>query len=142
MILLGALGKVINLCGCTSICELLTGHIVGSNDPQTHTHGSQLTSPYVSMAETTTKTMSVSPEVSKSRSCPGLDTADSHKNNGDSPLNVEEGQDTKLLFSGGIVKSLLSLLRTKLTRETWKKHPTAKHALVWTLRQLKVYIKR
>lgn len=42
-----------------------------------------------------------------------------------------------MVFTGGIIKPLLSLLRSRLTRETWKKQPNAKHALVWTLRQLK-----
>ena len=50
----------------------------------------------------------------------------------------KEVQNNKSVFSGGIMKPLLKLLRSRLTRETWKAHPTAKHALIWTLRQLKV----
>ena len=43
-----------------------------------------------------------------------------------------------MIFSDGVIKSLLSLLRSKLTKETWKKHPSAKHALIWALKHLKV----
>ena len=38
----------------------------------------------------------------------------------------------------GVLKDLLVLLRGKLRRDEWKSHPTAKHALLWCLKQLKV----
>ena len=81
--------------------------------------------------------MAISHEVSKSGS--GLDTttADASKDSDDSAV---KGKEVELLFSRGIIKSLLSLLRTKLTRDSWKKQPSAKHAFVWTLRQLKVHV--
>lgn len=134
----GVLGKVINLCGCTSILELLTGHL-GSHDSHKYSHEGHPISPYILMAETTAKTMAISHEVSES-GC-GLDpatTADTSKDSDESAVKGKE-VDYELLFSRGIIKSLLLLLRTKLTRDSWKKQPSAKHAFVWTLRQLKVH---
>ena len=126
----GVLAKVINLCGCTSISELLTGHL-GSHD--SHTHPQDSTSPYLLMAENTAKTIAISHEVAESSS--GLDPATTADTSDDSAV---KGKEVELLFSRGIIKSLLSLLRTKLTRDSWKKQPSAKHAFIWTLKQLKV----
>ena len=56
----------------------------------------------------------------------------------ESGASSEEGRERVMVFSSGVIKPLLSLLRSKLTKETWKRHPTAKHALIWTLAQLKV----
>lgn len=122
-----------NLCGCTSVLELLTGRL-GSHDSHTHSHDP--TSPYILMAETTANNMAVSHEASVSSCCPTLDPATAGNTSDDSAVN---GKEVELLFSGGIIKSLLSLLRTKLTRDSWKKQPSAKHAFIWTLRQLKVH---
>jgi len=52
----------------------------------------------------------------------------------------EEGKKELLQFTGGLLKPILSILRVKLTRDTWKTHPTAKHALVWCLKHLKVCV--
>ena len=52
----------------------------------------------------------------------------------------EEGKKELLEFTGGLLKPILSILRVKLTRDTWKTHPTAKHALVWCLKHLKVCV--
>ena len=56
----------------------------------------------------------------------------------ESEWNGKVENKEEMVFAAGIIKSLLSLLRSRLTRETWKKQPNAKHALVWTLKQLKV----
>ena len=53
--------------------------------------------------------------------------------------NGEEKEEL-LEFRGGLLKPILSILRRKLTRETWKTHPTAKHALVWCLKHLQVCV--
>ena len=40
--------------------------------------------------------------------------------------------------TGGVLRSVLSLLKEKLTKEEWKHHPAHKQALFWCIRQLKV----
>lgn len=59
----------------------------------------------------------------------------------DNYTREEEGEDQNVvIFRVGLLKPILSILRAKLTRESWKTHPTAKHALVWCLKQLQVFI--
>lgn len=50
------------------------------------------------------------------------------------------GEGMKVLFESGLLKPILLLLKNKLSRDRWKRHPTAKHALVWCLRHLKVIL--
>ena len=45
---------------------------------------------------------------------------------------------TKVVFRSGLLKYILSELRTKLVKDTWKTHPAAKHALLLCLKHLKV----
>lgn len=54
----------------------------------------------------------------------------------------EEGKEDRdgLIFRVGLLKPILSVLRGKLTKESWKTHPTAKHALVWCLKHLQVFL--
>ena len=86
-----------------------------------------MTSPYVSMA---TK----AEETAESR---GPNSIASMDNEAVGREREKDGGRDNMVFSGGVIKSLLLLLRSKLTAESWKKQPTAKHALIWTLRQLK-----
>ncbi len=39
---------------------------------------------------------------------------------------------------GGVLTSLLVLIREKLTKEQWREYPVYKQALVWCIKQLKV----
>ena len=63
------------------------------------------------------------------------------------PMSVVEERSHEVSTLGGIgcyreqgvLKDVLALLRGKLKRDEWKSHPTAKHALLWCLKQLKVY---
>ena len=55
-----------------------------------------------------------------------------------SPCHGTMANSHDVLFRRGLLKPVMSILRNKLTKESWKKQPTAKHALVWCLRQLKV----
>ena len=124
------LTQLLALCGCSSTLELLVGQ-PGSCDSDTGSRDNHLTSPYVSMttrAETTTETRSTHETVATMPNETSVVESEREK----------EVQNNKSVFSGGIMKPLLKLLRSRLTRETWKAHPTAKHALIWTLRQLKV----
>lgn len=58
----------------------------------------------------------------------------------DNYTKEEEGKDQNMLiFRVGLLKPTLSILRAKLTKESWKTHPTAKHALVWCLKHLQVF---
>ncbi len=57
------------------------------------------------------------------------------------PMRLPEGGDetaVSRVFPSGLLKPVLTVLRTKLTRESWKRHPAAKHGLLWCLRHLKV----
>ena len=128
-------------CGCSSTLELLIGRS-GSHDSSTTQCDSHMTSPYVSMATRAEETTDLSRkyEVASGE----RETASKERED----LGREEklsGKDREkisgrvgMVFSGGVIKPLLLLLRSKLTKETWKKQPAAKHALIWTLRQLKV----
>lgn len=58
----------------------------------------------------------------------------------DNYTKEEEREDQNMLiFRVGLLKTILSILRAKLTKESWKTHPTAKHALVWCLKHLQVF---
>jgi hypothetical protein len=123
------LTRVLDLCGCSSTLELLIGR-PESFDTGNGSRESHVTSPYIPMATRAEKTTELGtvndPEPSSRKG-----------NSSDTESEMERGRDVKMVFSNGIIKPLLSLFRSKLTRETWKKQPAAKHALVWTLRQLK-----
>ena len=124
------LTRLLALCGCSSTLELLVGQ-PGSCDSDTGARDNHLTSPYVSMttrAETTTDERSTHETVAAMPNETSVVESEREK----------EVQNNKSVFSGGIMKPLLKLLRSRLTRETWKAQPTAKHALMWTLKQLKV----
>ena len=126
------LTRLLALCGCSSTLELLVGQ-PGSCDSDTGARDNHLTSPYVSMttrAETTTDERSTHETVAAMPNETSVVESEREK----------EVQNNKSVFSGGIMKPLLKLLRSRLTRETWKAQPTAKHALIWTLRQLKVCV--
>lgn len=60
----------------------------------------------------------------------------------DTDRRKEEGKEDrdKLIFRVGLLKPILSVLRGKLTKKSWKTHPTAKHALVWCLKHLQVFL--
>ena len=141
----GVIEKLLNLCGCRSTLELLIGHL-GSHDSGTVSRDSHVTSPYIPMA-TAAEPTTASPRVSDSTSDHESDsTCYNYSKEGSSEAEIDvwehskRKKKTEMLFSGGIIKSLLSLLRSRLTKETWKRQPNAKHALVWTLRQLKVCV--
>ena len=121
---LGVLDRVIAACGCSSTLELLIGRPESHDTP----HDSHMTSPYVSMA---TK----AEETAESRG-PNSIASIANEAVGREREKDGGGRDN-MVFRGGVIKSLLLLLRSKLTAESWKKQPTAKHALIWTLRQLK-----
>ena len=124
------------MCGSNSILELLIGQQVSHMSPC----DSHVISPYIPMASNEDNFEPIS-----STSLP-LQVNDGEviqctevQSTGEvSSDKGSDGSERKMVFSGGILKPLLSLLRAKLTKETWKQHPTAKHALVWSLRQLKV----
>ena len=42
------------------------------------------------------------------------------------------------LFPRGLLHHILDYLQPKLMKDTWKKSPTAPHAYVWCVRQVKV----
>ena len=60
----------------------------------------------------------------------------------DTDRRKEEGEEKRdgLIFRVGLLKPILFVLRGKLTKESWKTHPTAKHALVWCLKHLQVFL--
>ena len=74
----------------------------------------------------------------------GEEDTDRRKEEGeeDTDRRVEEGEEKRdgLIFRVGLLKPILSVLRGKLTKESWKTHPTAKHALVWCLKHLQVFL--
>ncbi|CAI8021245.1 TELO2-interacting protein 2 [Geodia barretti] len=120
----GVLDRVIAACGCSSTLELLIGRPESHDTP----HDSHMTSPYVSMA---TK----AEETAESRGPNSIASIDNEAVGRE--REKDGGRDNNMVFRGGVIKSLLLLLRSRLTAESWKKQPTAKHALIWTLRQLK-----
>ena len=119
---IGVLDRVIAACGCSSTLELLIGRPESHDTP----HDSHMTSPYVSMA---TK----AEETAESRGPNSIASVDNEAM--EREREKDGGRD--MVFGSGVIKRLLLLLRSKLTAESWKKQPTAKHALLWTLRQLK-----
>ena len=60
----------------------------------------------------------------------------------DTDRREEKGEEKRdgLIFRVGLLKPILFVLRGKLTKESWKTHPTAKHALVWCLKHLQVFL--
>ena len=96
-------------------------------ESETLSHDNHVTSPFISMTTREESTHELTENVLET-SC----------DKDYSQIAGEEREKKELLLSSGIIKPLLALLRSRLTRESWKKQPVAKHALVWTLRQLKV----
>ena len=72
----------------------------------------------------------------------GNETKEKEEGEEDTDRRKEEGEEKQdgLIFRVGLLKPILFVLRGKLTKESWKTHPTAKHALVWCLKHLQVFL--
>ena len=126
----GAFSQVLSLSGCRSPLELLIGQDE-SHDRQTQSHDYRVTSPYIPIATTTTAA------ATKTTTTTTEQTSSQESTDNNQPR--DDGNDKKeQAFSNGIIKLLLSLLRSRLTRDNWKRQPSTKHCLVWTIRELKV----
>ena len=126
----GAFSQVLSLSGCRSPLELLIGQDE-SHDRQTQSHDYRVTSPYIPIATTATTTTTTATTTT-------TEQTSSQESTDNNQWIDDEGDKKELAFSNGIIKLLLSLLRSRLTKDNWKRQPCAKHCLVWTVSRLKV----
>ena len=158
------LGQVAGLCQCASVIELLVGieSISSATSPYMQEPSIDETSQEELETESSDIRDSVIPQTSLAESVPQntekRDSDTDHeivinrlfssgKQDSRVPMSVVEERSHDVSTSGGIgcyreqgvLKDVLALLRGKLKRDEWKSHPTAKHALLWCLKQLKVY---
>lgn len=149
-------------CGCRSVLELLCGEDSSSELPAAGSspylavaappeHSGELRGGDVALtgsepealAESEEHTASSQGEVSSGTSLneqvsAGKTVANSNHCHADPSSGQSAGEGMKVLFESGLLKPILLLLKSKLSRDSWKRHPMAKHALVWCLRHLKV----
>lgn len=99
---------ILKICNCHSVLELLVGY----KEPQPPSP-----SPYLPVDDETELLPQQQP----------------------TDQSITETDHSKSqIFPNGVIKDLLADLKLKLQRGQWKKHPNAKHALLWSLKHLKV----